>query len=149
MSYFLCPELRPFIIIILMSHPFVMHLIMHMFNTSMIPYISLDQYLKPQFIHYTKYAKYAFLLLFSIFDSVSRRKTIYEYLGTLSTEKWQSQGLLKLLLRENPAMWYCCITLRKTGPLKEDDLAQASQIGDRPFRRKRLLRKSINKNICP
>ena len=27
------------------SHPFVMHLIIHMFNTSMIPYISLDQYL--------------------------------------------------------------------------------------------------------
>ena len=43
----LCPELRPFIIIILMSHPFVMHLIIHMFNTSMIPYISLDQYLNP------------------------------------------------------------------------------------------------------
>ena len=30
-----------------MSHPFVMHLIVHMFNTSMIPYISLDQYLNP------------------------------------------------------------------------------------------------------
>ena len=43
----LCPELRPFIIIILMSHPFVMHLIIHIFNTSMIPYISLDQYLNP------------------------------------------------------------------------------------------------------
>ena len=40
-------ELRPFIIIIPMSHPFVMHLIIHMFNTSMIPYVSLDQYLTP------------------------------------------------------------------------------------------------------
>ena len=29
-----------------MTHPFVMHLISHMFNTSVIPYISLDQYLK-------------------------------------------------------------------------------------------------------
>ena len=28
--------------------------------------------LKPQFIHYTKYAKYAFLLLFSIIDSSGR-----------------------------------------------------------------------------
>ena len=43
----LCPELLPFILIILMSHTFVMHLIIHMFNTSMIPYISLDQYLNP------------------------------------------------------------------------------------------------------
>ena len=43
----LCPELLPFIFIILMSHPLVMHLIIHMFNTSMIPYISLDQYLNP------------------------------------------------------------------------------------------------------
>ena len=44
----LCTELHPFIfIIVLMSHPFVMHLIIHMFNTSMIPYTSLDQYLNP------------------------------------------------------------------------------------------------------
>ena len=28
-------------------HPFVMHLIIHMFNTSMIPYISIDLYLNP------------------------------------------------------------------------------------------------------
>ena len=28
-------------------HPFVMHLIIHMFNISMIPYISVDQYLNP------------------------------------------------------------------------------------------------------
>ena len=66
-SLLLRPELRPFIIIIPMSHPFVMHLIIHMFNTSVIPKISLDQYFKPQFIHYTKCAKYAFLLLFSIY----------------------------------------------------------------------------------
>ena len=52
-----------------MSHPFVMHLMIHMFNISMTPYMSLDQYLKPKFIHYTKYAKYAFLLLFSIFPN--------------------------------------------------------------------------------
>ena len=52
-----------------MSHPFVMHLIIHMFNSSMTPYMSLVQYLKPQFIHLTIYAKYAFLLLFSIFQS--------------------------------------------------------------------------------
>ena len=45
----LCPLLRPFITIILMSLPFVMHLIIHMFNTSMIPYISIDQYLNPNF----------------------------------------------------------------------------------------------------
>ena len=43
----LLPELRPFRIIIPMSHPFVMHLIIHMFNTSVIPYISLDQSLIP------------------------------------------------------------------------------------------------------
>ena len=41
------PELRPFIIIIPLSHPFVMHLIKHMFSTSVIPYIALDQYLTP------------------------------------------------------------------------------------------------------
>ena len=28
-----------------MSHPFLMHLIIHMFNTSVIPYISLGEYL--------------------------------------------------------------------------------------------------------
>ena len=43
----LCPELRPFIIIIPISHPFVMHLIIHMFHTSVIAYISLDVYLNP------------------------------------------------------------------------------------------------------
>ena len=47
MSYLICPELCPFIIIIPMSHPYVMHLIIHMFNTSVMPYISLDQYLTP------------------------------------------------------------------------------------------------------
>ena len=41
------PELRPFIIIIPLSRPFVMHSIIHMFNTSVIPYTSLDQYLTP------------------------------------------------------------------------------------------------------
>ena len=40
-------ELRPFIIIIPMSYSFLMHLIIHMFNTSVIHYISLDQYLTP------------------------------------------------------------------------------------------------------
>ena len=41
-------ELRPFIIIVHMSHLFVMHFIIHMFNTSVIPYISLEQYLNPK-----------------------------------------------------------------------------------------------------
>ena len=44
------PELRPFIIIIPTSHPFVTHLIIHMFHTSVIPYIpyiSSDHYLNP------------------------------------------------------------------------------------------------------
>ena len=41
------PELRPFIIIILISHPFVKRLMIHMFRTSLMPYISLDQYLNP------------------------------------------------------------------------------------------------------
>ena len=44
----LCPELRPLIINIPMNHQFVMHLIIiHMFHTSVMPYISLDQYLNP------------------------------------------------------------------------------------------------------
>ena len=42
------PELRPLAIIIIpMSRQFVMHSIIHMFNTSVIPYTSLDQYLTP------------------------------------------------------------------------------------------------------
>ena len=40
-------ELRPFITIIPIIRPFVMHSIIHMFNTSVIPYTSLDQYLTP------------------------------------------------------------------------------------------------------
>ena len=40
-------ELRPFIIIIQMSHPSVTHLILHMVRTSVMPYISLDQYINP------------------------------------------------------------------------------------------------------
>ena len=40
-------ELRPFISIIPISHPFVMHLIIRMFHTSVINYISLDGYLNP------------------------------------------------------------------------------------------------------
>ena len=42
------PELRPLIIIIPMSHPFVMRLIIHMFHTSVMPYISLDLYSNPK-----------------------------------------------------------------------------------------------------
>ena len=76
MSFLLRPELRPFIIIIPMSRPFVMHLKIFMFNTSVIPNILLDQYLNPQFIHCTKYAKYAFLLLFSI-HAYNRNAAIY------------------------------------------------------------------------
>ena len=41
------PELRPLVIIISMSHRFVKHFIIHMFHTSVMPYISLDQYLNP------------------------------------------------------------------------------------------------------
>ena len=41
------PEIRPFIIIIPTSHPFVMHLIIHMFHTSVIPYISSNNFLNP------------------------------------------------------------------------------------------------------
>ena len=41
------PELRPLVIIIPMSHRFVKHFIIHMFHTSVMPYISLDQYLIP------------------------------------------------------------------------------------------------------
>ena len=41
------PELPPFIIIIQMSYPFVLQLIIHMFHASLIPCISLDQYLNP------------------------------------------------------------------------------------------------------
>ena len=41
------PELRPLVIIIPMSHRFVKHFIIHMFHTSVMPYISLDQYLNP------------------------------------------------------------------------------------------------------
>ena len=42
------PELRPLVIIIPMSHRFVKHFIIHMFHTSVMPYISLDQYLNPK-----------------------------------------------------------------------------------------------------
>ena len=62
----LCPDLCPIIIIIPISHPFVMHLIIQMFNTSVITLHIIRSVFKPQFIHCTKYAKYAFLLLFSI-----------------------------------------------------------------------------------
>ena len=68
------PELRPFIIMIPLSRPFVMHSIIHMFNTSVKPYTLLDQHFNPQFIHYTKCAKYAFLLLFSICAADDFRK---------------------------------------------------------------------------
>ena len=59
------PELSPFTSIIPVSYRFVIHLIIHLFHTSLIPLISLDQYLTPNFTIYTKYAKYAFLLLLS------------------------------------------------------------------------------------
>ena len=41
------PELRILVIIIPMSHRFVKHFIIHMFHTSVMPYISLDQYFNP------------------------------------------------------------------------------------------------------
>ena len=45
----------------------MMPLIIHMINTSMIPYIHIIRSVfKPQFIHSIKYANYAFLLLSSI-----------------------------------------------------------------------------------
>ena len=46
-SYFVTPRVTPFIIIIQMSYLFVMHLIIHMFDASLIPCISLDQLLNP------------------------------------------------------------------------------------------------------
>ena len=61
----------------------MMHLIIHMFNTSMIPYIqkkcTIISVFKPQFIHYTKCAKYAFLLLFSIIVQQSRVAKYYNH----------------------------------------------------------------------
>ena len=60
------PELRPLVIIIPMSHPFE-----KAFDYTHVPYISdalhiIRSVFKPQFIHFTKYA---FLLLFSIYES--------------------------------------------------------------------------------
>ena len=46
-SYFVRPEIPPFTIIIQMSYQFVMQLIIHMCHASLIPCISLDQYLNP------------------------------------------------------------------------------------------------------
>ena len=43
------PDLSPFISIIPVSYRFVIHLIIHLFHTSLIPFISLDQYLTPNF----------------------------------------------------------------------------------------------------
>ena len=37
----------PLLSLFLTSHPFVIHLIMHMFHTLVIPYISSDEYLNP------------------------------------------------------------------------------------------------------
>ena len=62
----LCPELHPFIIIIQMAPS-----ICDAFDNTHVQYINDTLHInrsvfKPQFIHYTKYAKYAFLLLSSI-----------------------------------------------------------------------------------
>ena len=80
------PELRPFIIMIPLSRPFVMHSIIHMFNTSVKPYTPLDQHFNPQFIHYTKCAKYAFLLLFSIYTEQQKKRILFDFHLILETE---------------------------------------------------------------
>ena len=64
----LCQELHPFIIIIQMAPS-----ICDAFDNTHVQYINDTLHInrsvfKPQFIHYTKYAKYAFLLLSSIYD---------------------------------------------------------------------------------
>ena len=61
------------------------------FDYTHVPYISdalhiIRSVFKPQFIHYTKYAKYAFLLLFSIHNyrmlQTSRRSLVFNNLNT-------------------------------------------------------------------
>ena len=67
------PELCPFIIIIPMSHPFVMHLIIYMFNTSVIPYISLDQHLTPNLYNIPNMQNMHFLccsVYFSLYEQL-------------------------------------------------------------------------------
>ena len=60
-------RVRPLIIIIPMSHPFVMHLvIIHMFHTSVMPSISLDQYLNPILYTIPNMQNMRFFLLSSI-----------------------------------------------------------------------------------
>ena len=45
--FYYAQSYAPLLSLFIMSHPFVMHSIIHMFNTSVIPYTSLDQYLTP------------------------------------------------------------------------------------------------------
>ena len=45
--FYYAQSYAPLVSLFIMSHPFVMHSIIHMFNTSVIPYTSLDQYLTP------------------------------------------------------------------------------------------------------
>ena len=108
-------ELRPFISIILMSHPYVMHLIIHMFNTSVMPYISLDQYLTPKFIFYIKCAKYAFLLLFSIlywiWYTIWMFNKFYYFCCRRGPVRYKFQGLYEL---DNLAI----VNIRDAGPVK-------------------------------
>ena len=65
MSYFITPRVTPLYYHYSNEPSICDALVMHMFNTSVIPCYHKSVF-KPQFIHYTKNAKYAFLLLFSI-----------------------------------------------------------------------------------
>ena len=72
MSYFITPRVTS-----LYYHYSKEPYICDAFDNTHAPYISdtlriIRSVFKPQFIHYTEYAKYAFLLLFSIFVTVLR-----------------------------------------------------------------------------
>ena len=82
------PELRPFIIIIPMSFS-----ICDTFDKTHVPYIRdflhiIRSVFKPQFIHYSKYAKYAFLLLFSIYTQhIGQSVYLLSFLVSFKQEK--------------------------------------------------------------
>ena len=88
------------------------------FDHTHVPYISYTLHIirwvfKPKFIHYTKYAKYAFLLLFSIhqpFVYISDSKTDKEQNLTQNRDLRDSWSVWDRL--SSPSITTCCWLLR-------------------------------------
>ena len=71
----------------------MMHLVIHVVHTSVMPYVSLDQYFNPNLYTIPNMQKYAFLLLFSIYLCRVYLKNPPKYFRFISKSAFRYSGI--------------------------------------------------------